>query len=60
MTFTDILIVVILLAVIVTAVLYIRKEKKRGIVCVGCPYAKDCAKKRSGNACSAPDIQNKK
>ena len=54
MTLTDILIAVILLAVVLLAIWYIRKEKKRGVVCVGCPYAKDCAKKRSGNACSGP------
>jgi len=30
---------------------YLYKAKKRGQTCVGCPYSKECAKKRQGNGC---------
>ena len=38
------IIVVILLFVISMAVLYIRKEKKKGTRCIGCPAAGCCGK----------------
>lgn len=31
------------------AIRYIIKEKKRGVVCIGCPNAGICASKRNGN-----------
>jgi len=37
-------IVILILAIIVgAAVAYIIKEKKRGVKCIGCPYAGQCA-----------------
>ncbi|MBR0107760.1 MAG: FeoB-associated Cys-rich membrane protein [Pyramidobacter sp.] len=36
---------VLALALIVTlAVIYIVREKKRGVKCIGCPYADSCQK----------------
>jgi len=55
MTLTDIIIIVLVLAIVGVAAYYIRKEKKQGR-CVGCPYAKECAAKKSGQGCSG---QNK-
>lgn len=52
MTLTDILIIVLVLVIIGTAAVYIRKEKKQG-KCVGCPYAKECAAKKAGQSCSS-------
>ncbi len=52
MTLTDILIIVLVLAVIGAAAYYIRKEKTQGR-CVGCPYAKECAAKKAGQNCGS-------
>jgi len=38
------LIVTLILALILgAAIFYIRREKKRGTKCVGCPYSKTCS-----------------
>lgn len=42
------IIVAVILLIIGGAVAYIIKEKKKGAVCVGCPHAGECAKKRQG------------
>ena len=44
MNLATILAVVVLVAVISLAGLYIYREKKRGVKCVGCPYAGSCEK----------------
>lgn len=43
----DIIVGGILLAVVVAAILFIRKEKKRGVKCIGCPDGGSCS--RQGN-----------
>ena len=36
-------IIILIVAIIVGAILvYLRKAKKRGEKCIGCPYAKEC------------------
>ena len=50
MTLADIIIIVLVLAIVGVATVYIRKEKKQGR-CVGCPYAKECAAKKAGQSC---------
>ncbi|MBR6816009.1 MAG: hypothetical protein IKM60_00710 [Clostridia bacterium] len=47
----DILIVAAVIGIMVAAGSYVYKSKKRGQTCVGCPYSKECAKKRQGNGC---------
>ena len=42
---TDIIVGLIVLVIVAAALLYIRKEKKKGVVCIGCPNAGTCAKK---------------
>lgn len=42
---TDIIVGLIIVVIVGLAVTYIRKEKKRGVKCIGCPHAGDCAKK---------------
>lgn len=40
----DFLIILIVLGVVGAAIWYIRKEKKRGVKCIGCPSSGDCGK----------------
>lgn len=39
------ILIVLLLAILGGAVVYVVKAKKRGAKCIGCPYAKDCSGK---------------
>ncbi len=39
----DFILVIVLLMIIGAAVLYIVKEKKKGVKCIGCPSAGVCA-----------------
>ncbi len=42
-------IVIGILALIVGAIIfYLVREKKKGVKCIGCPYAKGCASKSCG------------
>lgn len=53
----DNLIVGVILAIILgAAIYYIYKEKKKGVRCVGCPYAGECAAKAkaAGGSCGCP------
>lgn len=46
----DNLIAIIILIILVGgAILYIIKEKKKGVKCIGCPFAENCSK----NKCSS-------
>ena len=38
----DFLIIALVAAIIIAIACYIRKEKKRGVQCIGCPDAKTC------------------
>ena len=42
---TDIIVGGIIVAIVGLAIAYIRKEKKKGVKCIGCPHAGDCTKK---------------
>lgn len=46
--FVDILVIAIIAVMLTAAVRYIQKEKKRGVTCIGCPHAVECAKKKQG------------
>ena len=41
----NIIIILVIVAIVGAAVAYIVKEKKRGVKCIGCPYAQQCAKR---------------
>ncbi len=45
----DIILVVVIVIIVGLACLYIYKTKKAGAVCIGCPYAKECAKRGSSD-----------
>ena len=42
------IVILILLAILGGAAVYIIKAKKSGQKCIGCPYAKECASKSCG------------
>lgn len=46
----DFIVVVILLIVLGAAILYIRRAKKKGVKCIGCPAAGKCAGSCGGQA----------
>ena len=45
---TDLIVFAILAAIIAAAALYIYKEKKRGVKCIGCPAGGTCSGHCSG------------
>lgn len=50
----NVIIIIILVCIVVGIVTYLRRAKKRGDTCIGCPHAKQCGGKCSGN-CSNID-----
>jgi len=55
---TDIIIIAVLVCITAGIIFYLRREKKKGVTCVGCPYARQCAKKHG--ACSCGHAEKKK
>lgn len=56
MTLIDILIGLIVAAAIGGAVMYIVREKKKGVMCIGCPESGTCAMKgKGGCGCPIPE-----
>ena len=49
---TDFIVGLIIVAIIAAAGLYIYKEKKRGVKCIGCPSAGTCASQGKSGGCS--------
>jgi len=47
----DLIAIAALIAVLGAAVVYIRREKKKGHACVGCPHAAQCAKAKKNGCC---------
>lgn len=41
----NVLIIIILLLIVCGILFYLKKAKKQGEKCIGCPYAKECNKK---------------
>lgn len=50
LTIADFIIIAVILLITAGIVLYLRRAKKRGETCIGCPYGKQCGKK--GGHCS--------
>ena len=48
---TDIIIIIVLLVILGLAAWYIRKEKKSGHKCIGCPHSGHCGKDNCYAAC---------
>ena len=45
---TDIIVGLIVVIIVGAALSYIRKENKKGAVCIGCPNAGNCGKSKCG------------
>ena len=51
MTLTDLVIILLLVFILGAAITYMKKEKKRGVTCIGCPDAPNCAKRFTEEGC---------
>jgi len=49
---TDIIIILVVVAILALAGLYVYKAKKSGQKCIGCPHSKTCTSKSCGCGCS--------
>ena len=47
----DIIIIIVVAVILAIAIGYIVKQKKSGVKCIGCPYAGECASKKSESSC---------
>ncbi len=47
----NLIVIAILLCIISAIIIYLYKAKKRGEICIGCPYAKQC-----GGKCSQGNV----
>lgn len=50
---TDFIVMAIVLAIVGGAAFYIYREKKKGVRCVGCSRAGECAKRAQGLSCDS-------
>ncbi len=55
----DIIVILIVAAVIGAICFYLWRQKKRGVKCIGCPYAKECSGKCGGCNNTVEDEENK-
>lgn len=55
MTPSDIILIVLIVAIIGGAVAYIYKAKKRGQKCIGCPHSRECSGCSTGESCQCVD-----
>lgn len=46
---SDFIVAGIIFGIVGAALLYIRKEKKQGVQCIGCPHAQACARRKKCN-----------
>ncbi|MBR2948787.1 MAG: FeoB-associated Cys-rich membrane protein [Lachnospiraceae bacterium] len=51
----DLIVILILLIIIGAAIVFIVREKKRGVKCIGCPAAGQCARKSCGGCSGQND-----
>lgn len=48
----NIIIILVLIGITAAITTYLVREKKKGVQCIGCPYARECAKRKSGRGCN--------
>lgn len=44
----DIIVLFVIVLLIAADICYIRKQKKKGVTCIGCPHGAECAKRKQG------------
>ena len=49
---TDIIVILIVAVIIGAICFYLWRQKKKGVKCIGCPYAKEC-----GGKCGTKNIK---
>lgn len=50
---TDFIVVIVLALIVGAAIIYIKRAKKKGVNCIGCPNSGNCSGNSQGdNACS--------
>ncbi len=47
----DFLVLAVLTIILVSAIIYVARAKKKGVKCVGCPNAKNCSKNTENGSC---------
>lgn len=52
---TDMIIILVLAVILGGAFIYMKKEKAKGVTCIGCPDADVCAKRKAGESCENMD-----
>ncbi len=52
----DIIVIAIVIAIVGGAASYIYKQKKKGVRCVGCSHAGECAKRAQGLSCGSSEM----
>ncbi len=52
------IIIAMILLILGGACFYIRREKKKGAKCIGCPYAKQCGSNCAGACTQQPQEKN--
>ena len=56
MTLADIIVGLVVLLAVGAAAAYIIREKKKGVMCIGCPEGGACARKgKGGCGCTIPE-----
>ncbi len=48
----DFIVIAVVVLILGCAIAYIVKEKKKGVKCVGCPYAESCGKTAEKCSCN--------
>lgn len=52
----DLIVILILAVLLIGAISYIVKEKKKGVQCIGCSLAKTCSKNKNNSCNSHSDL----
>ncbi len=56
MQMVDIIVILVILAILGAAIVYIYRAKKSGVKCIGCPAAGKCPSHQGGTcSCHAPE-----
>ena len=48
----NVVILLVVALILACALAYVIKAKKKGVKCVGCPYAKECSQNNANSSCS--------